>query len=86
VPSVRRSCDDLAAFGFGQAATIGRLERELVELRAEVAELKRRLAQNSRSSSRPLSSDGLAKPPAPKSLDRPSGREPGSQPGHEGEC
>jgi transposase len=67
-----------------QAATIGRLEVEVVELRAEVAELRRRLAQNSRNSSRPPSSDGLSKPP-PKSLRRPSGREPGGQPGHRGE-
>jgi transposase len=53
-------------------------------LRAEVAELKRWLAQNSRDSSRAPSSDGVAKPPAPKSLRRWSGRKPGGQPGHEG--
>ncbi len=56
----------------------------IAELQLEVGELKRRLAGNSRNSSRPPSSDGLAKPPAPKSLRRSSGRKPGGQPGHEG--
>jgi transposase len=66
-----------------QAATIERLEQRVAGLEAETAELKRRLAQNSRNSSRPPSSDGLAKP-AVKSLRRPSGRKPGGQPGHGG--
>lgn len=67
-----------------QAATIERLEQRIVELEGEVADLKRRLAANSRNSSRPPSSDGLAKPPVRKSLRRPSGRKPGGQPGHDG--
>lgn len=73
----RLSREELEALVGEQAALIS-------ELRAEVADLKRRLAQNSRNSSRPPSSDGLAKPPAPKSLRRRSGRKPGGQPGHEG--
>jgi transposase len=78
------SYEQLAALVAEQAGTIGRLEAEVGVLRAEVAELKRRLAANSRNSSRPPSSDGLAKPPALKSLRRPSGRKPGGQPGHDG--
>lgn len=78
------SYEQLAALVVEQAAAIKRLEAESVELRAEIADLKRRLAQNSRNSSRPPSSDGLSKPP-PKSLRRPSGRKPGGQPGHGGE-
>jgi len=63
---------------------IERLEVRVLELEGEVAELKRRLDQNSRNSSRPPSSDGLSKPPVKKSLRRPSGRKPGGQSGHGG--
>lgn len=73
----RLSYEDLELLVASQAALIA-------ELRVEVAELKARLVANSRNSSRPPSSDGLAKLPAPKSLRRPSGRKPGGQPGHEG--
>lgn len=81
--SRKPSYDDLAALVVEQAQTIKRLEGEIVELRAEVVELKRQLAQSSRNSSRPPSSDGLAKP-APKSLRKSSGRKPGGQDGHKG--
>src|SRR5205807_4169116 len=49
---------------------------QLEELRAEVEALRARLRQNPRNSSRPPSSEGLAKP-APTSLRRRSGRKPG---------
>lgn len=52
----------------------------IVELRAEIVELRRQVGLNSRNSSKPPSSDGLAKP-APKSLRRRSGRKPGGQAG-----
>jgi len=84
------SYDELVAVVARQAEQIGRQaeqigrQAELIELlRAEVAELRRQLGQNSRNSSRPPSSEGLAKP-APKSLRRRSGRKPGGQPGHPG--
>lgn len=66
-----------------RAAVIEELRGRVVVLDVEVVELKRRLAQNSRNSSRPPSSDGLSKPP-PKSLRRPSGRKRGGQEGHRG--
>ncbi len=60
-------------------AFAGAVER----LEQRVAELEARLGQNSRNSSRPPSSDGLAKPAARRSRRR-SGRRPGGQPGSEG--
>lgn len=82
--SVGPSYEQLAALVVEQAATIQRFEARIVELEDEVADLKRRLVQNSRNSSRPPSSDGLSKAPVKKSLRRPSGRKPGGQPGHDG--
>jgi len=63
----------------GQAARIAELESVVADLRA-------RLDQNSRNSSKPPSSDGYAKPSANKkrSLRRKSGRKPGGQSGHRG--
>lgn len=64
-------------------AVIGELRAELVAAAAEIAELRRQLGQNSRNSSKPPSSDGLAKP-APRSLRRRGARKPGGQDGHPG--
>ncbi len=59
-------------------------QAKLIEaLQAQVVELRRRLGLNSSNSSKPPSSDGLAKPP-PRSLRRASGRKPGKQPGAPG--
>jgi transposase len=63
-----------------------RQAERIAELKALVAELRARLGQNSRNSSKPPSLDGYAKPEANKdrSLRRRSGRKPGGQPGHQG--
>jgi transposase len=73
----RPSYEELAALVVRQAERIEQLE-------AEVGELRRRVGQNSRNSSKPPSSDSPFTKPAPRSLRRRSGRKPGGQPGHPG--
>jgi transposase len=80
----RPSYDELADLVVAQARVIEQLRVEVAELRAENAELKRRLGMNSTNSSKPPSSDSPFVKPAPKSLRRKSGRKPGGQPGHPG--
>lgn len=65
-----------------QAMAIAALQEHVAALQRENAELRARLGQNSRNSSRPPSSDlpSTRRPPKP----RPSGRAPGGQPGHPG--
>ena len=59
-------------------------QQQIVALTARVKELEDRLGKDSHNSSKPPSSDGLAKKPAPKSLRGKSGRRPGGQRGHRG--
>jgi len=74
------------------AALVVSLREELSATRAvleqaqtRIAELEARLAANSGNSSKPPSSDGLAKPaPKTRSLLGKTRREPGGQPGHDG--
>ena len=84
VPDDRRPSYELAALVVQQAELIERLQAEIAEVRAENAELKRQLGQNSRNSSRPPSSDSPFVKPAVKSLRRKSGKKRGGQPGHPG--
>jgi transposase len=74
------------------AALVVSLREELIETRVElqravtrIVELEARLAANSGNSSKPPSSDGLAKPaPKPRSLRKKTDRKPGGQQGHDG--
>jgi transposase len=64
-------------------AEVAVLREQLAGLQSQVADLAARVQSNSRNSSKPPSSDGLAKP-APKSLRGKSGRKPGRPKGQPG--
>jgi transposase len=61
------------------------LKAEIVALRADNRELQHKLNANSSNSSKPPSSDGLHKKPAPQSLRESSGKKSGGQVGHKGQ-
>jgi transposase len=67
----------------GQDSEIALLREQLAVLQLQVADLAARVQSNSRNSSKPPSSDGLARP-APKSLRGKSGRKPGRPEGQPG--
>lgn len=66
------------------ASLVVRQAEQIELLKAEVADLRRQLGQDSRNSSKPPSSDWPFTKPAPRSLRGKSGRRPGGQPGHPG--
>ena len=74
---------EIAALRTSHQAQLDALRAQVAALPAEVADLRARLGQNPRNSSKPPSSEGLAKP-APKSLRRKTGRRPGRPKGQPG--
>ena len=80
---MERQVELLLAKVDAQAARIAVLETENTKLRADNADLRRRLGENSSNSNKPPSSD----PPGQReerTKPTPSGRAPGGQPGHKG--
>jgi transposase len=78
-PSVEELLERLAQ----RDALIEELSVRLGLALSRIAEMEARLGQTSKNSSKPPSSDGLAKP-APRSLRRRGARKPGGQDGHPG--
>jgi transposase len=78
------SYDELAALVVELKLLVAVQAATIAEQVQEIAELKRRLAADSHNSSRPPSSDGLVKKPAPKSLRKRTGRKPGRGKGDPG--
>jgi hypothetical protein len=76
------SYEDLLAENAVLRALVADLTGRLEQALARIAELEARLNMSSKNSSKPPSSDGLAKP-APKSLRKKTGRGPG-RPGSRG--
>ena len=72
-----------AAYDEGKEAVIGLFRNSLGQMAIRMQALEDRLAKNSHNSSKPPSSDGLAKP-APHSLRKRHGKKSGGQPGHNG--
>src|SRR5712691_2714136 len=66
----------------GLVAELLPLKEQLAQANARIKELEDRLAKDSRTSSKPPSSDGLAR--LPRSSRRSSGKSPGGQAGHAG--
>jgi transposase len=84
VVSQEPSYEELAALVAVQARVIDELRAEVAGLRAENAELKRRLGMDSTNSSRPPSSDGLEKKATGSQRVRSKDRKPGGQLGRAG--
>ncbi len=74
---------ELEGINLYQATVIEAQAQEIAELKRIIADLQEKLNKNSQNSSKPPSSDGLAKPRL-KSLRKRSGKKAGGQEGHKG--
>lgn len=83
IAQLQATIHDLRAVIERQARIIEQQAIVIERQQAEIAELKQRLNQNSRNSSKPPSSDGFSKPKV-SSLRKKSGKKPGAQKGHIG--
>jgi transposase len=78
------SYEELAALVVELKLLVSAQAATIAEQAERIAELERQVAADSRNSSKPPSSDGLRKKPAPKSLRKASGRKPGRAKGDPG--
>lgn len=84
VQQLMKQIEELTAKNAGLCHQVAQLTKEIERLTQVIKEQQERLNKNSKNSSKPPSSDGLGKPPAPKSNREPSGKKPGAQAGHKG--
>lgn len=84
VPQSLPSYEELAALVVELKLLVSAQAATIAEQAERIAGLERQVAADSRNSSKPPSSDGLRKRPAPKSLRQRSGRKPGRAKGDRG--
>ena len=84
-PSQSQTIEALLSLIDEQRAIIEKQRKEIAALTTRAAELERRLGLNSSNSSKPPSSDGLARPARTSSLREKTGKKSGGQKGHKGE-
>jgi len=83
IDAMSKTMEVIAESSEQQTQTINDLHQTIDKLVKTIEALKEQLGKNSNNSSKPPSSDGLAKP-NPKSLRKSVGRKPGGQKGHKG--